>query len=239
MRGVIGHHASNYDVLMPKQVYMYADETGNLDFSPGGKSGASTHFGFGTATFTDRHGHEIFEATKARMKLSHEGTHLINGFHATNDSRHIRNHGFALLKKHEFRFDSTFLLKENAYDYIKKRGEMYLYKLAWFLHFKEIAKQVADPDDTLWVTVGTFGTKKRAAMAAEALSDVCSQVDRDIRLSIWPAATSWGLQCADYALWSTAKVAEGKECEWYEECVRPHSKTRFFPWGKKIVPAIP
>ena len=35
---------------------MYADETGNLDYSAGDKVGATKYFGFGTAVFSGDHG---------------------------------------------------------------------------------------------------------------------------------------------------------------------------------------
>ena len=39
-------------------VYLYADETGNLDYGGATKQGASPYFGFGTAVFIGDHGVE-------------------------------------------------------------------------------------------------------------------------------------------------------------------------------------
>lgn len=37
-------------------VYIYADETRNLDFDGASKKGGSAYFGFGTAVFRENHG---------------------------------------------------------------------------------------------------------------------------------------------------------------------------------------
>lgn len=219
-------------VVSGKNIYMYVDETGNLDFAPEGKSGASSYFGFGSAVFEGHHGDAIYDALRLRMKLGTDNVHLPRGFHATSDQNFVRNRVFSLIADHDFRFDSTFLLKENAYPYIKRAGQMRLYKMAWYLHFKEIARQVSNKDDRLWVVAGTFGTAARNREATAALQDVCNQLDRDIRLSVWSNETSWGLQCADYALWAVGRLAEGKACSWYESCVKPKVSSEFFPWGK-------
>ncbi|MGI5159364.1 hypothetical protein [Microbispora sp. CA-102843] len=47
---------------------------------------------------------------------------------------------YDVIKAQAPRFDTTFLAKENAYDSVRNKGDLYLYRMAWFLHFKEIAK---------------------------------------------------------------------------------------------------
>lgn len=108
------------------------------------------------------------------------------------------------------------------------------------LHFKEIARQIASKGDRLIVVAGTFGTHKRRAQAEAALADVCSQIDRDITLCVWDAASSWGLQVADYALWAVHRDLEGRVCDWYEPYVKPHLESVFTPWGREAVtPPLP
>lgn len=215
---------------------MYADETGNLDYNGtpdknGG--GASTYFGFGTAVFNDGHGEQMLEAFKLRAYLESEGVNLPKGFHAYDDSHKIRSQVFNLLCQQKPRFDTTFLLKENAYASVKAAGEMRLYKMAWYLHFKEIALRVTVPGDRLFVIVGEFGTAARRTEAKNALADVCNQVNRDIVLCVWAASSSWGLQAADYGLWATQRNLEGKKCTWFEPCVKPTLESIYLPWGRK------
>ena len=105
--------------------------------------------------------------------------------------------------------------------------------MAWYLHFKEIATRVSGPDDTLYVIAGTFGTRKRQAEAEAALRDVCNQVDRQIKLCVWEASSSWGLQVADYALWATHRNLVGRSCHWYDRDIAPVLETTFLPWGRE------
>lgn len=198
---------------------MYADETGDLDMS--GSPGASTYFGFGTATFVGQHGAEIWDGFELRARLTQRGLHLPKGLHAVYDTPATRNEVFGVIAQQNVRFDTTFLRKGNAYQSIKNAGQLYLYKLAWFLHFKYVVEQVTAPGDT------------QTGSARAALQDVCGQFsyNRTIVLCVWDAATSWGVQVADYGLWATQRVVEGRSCPWFDPVVKPRLASKFAPWG--------
>lgn len=209
---------------------MYADETGDLDMS--GASGASRYFGFGTATFTGDHGHALWEGLQLRCQLEARSVRLPRGLHAKNDSRATREAVYSVIAGQAPRFDTTFLFKENAYDYVRAAGPLRLYKLAWFLHFKEIALQVSAPEDRLFVVVGTLQTSNKRDAVRHALEDVCSQAARRIVPCIWDAQSSWGIQVADYGLWAVQRDLEGRDCPWLDSAVRPTLSSRFLPWGR-------
>lgn len=214
------------------EIYMYADETGDLDMTE--SPGASTYFGFGTAVFSREHGAELWEGLRLRCHLEKRGVRLPKGLHAKNDSPATRAEVFDLIRKQAPRIDTTFLLKGRAYDSIKSAGPARLYKMAWYLHFKEIARRVANPGDTLYVIIGSLQTHNKRDAIRHALEDVCAQVarGRTIVPCIWDAQTSWGIQVADYALWAVQRVLEGRRCTWYGPCVEPSLKTTFLPWGQ-------
>lgn len=220
---------------MPK-VYIYADETGNLDYS--GKSGSSDYFGFGTAVFDSAHPEALWGGLKLRARLAageddREGVSLPRGFHAINDTIATKTAMFAEIKKQAPRFDSTFLYKANAQDHVRAAGSMRLYKLAWFLHFKYVATKVSNPGDTLVVVVASLGTKARQSEAEAALRDVCQQINRKFVLCVWDASTSWGIQVADYGLWAIQRHLEGRSGTWYEEFISDLSRTEYTPWGSR------
>ena len=155
------------------------------------------------------------------------------GLHAKNDSPATRNEVFELVRTQAPRLDTTFLFKRNALDRVRQAGQIRLYKLAWYLHFKEVARWVTRPGDTLYVIIGSLQTNNKRDAIRNALEDVCRQVEgRTIVPRIWDAQTSWGIQVADYALWAVQRVLEGRACPWYEPCVRPSLRTTFFPWGR-------
>ena len=218
---------------------MYVDETGNLDYDGSGKAGASQYFGFGSAVFDRAHGEEMFRSMRLRAALERNGVSLMNGFHAVEDGHRTKTDVFKEIHAQRPRFDTTFLLKANALPHVRNAGQMRLYQMAWFLHFKEVAKQVSEPADTLFVIAGSFGTRARQKIAGAALTDVCNQVDREIVLCVWTAASSWGLQVADYGLWATQRALEGRTCTWFEPYVQPTLRTEFLPWGgAQKMPAI-
>jgi hypothetical protein len=212
-------------------IYLYADETGDLDMT--GSPGSSTYFGFGTAVFPGDHGKELWQGLQLRARLAKKGLHLPKGLHAVYDSHSTRQEVFDLVQQQAPRFDMTFLRKANAYPYVKAQGQLRLYKLAWYLHFKYVVTQVSAPGDTLYVIAATLTTNKKTGSAKLALEDVCAQFghDREIVLCVWDAATSWGVQVADYGLWAVQRHAEGRSCPWYEPCVKPTLGSRFAPWG--------
>lgn len=214
---------------------MYADETGNLDYDVE-KQGASAYFGFGTAVFDRAHPEALWGGLDLRARLTdgegdRPGLQLPKGFHAVNDTPATKAATFAVIREQAPRFDSTFLYKKNAYSSVRAQGEMRLYKMAWYLHFKHVAVKATSPGDTIVVVVATLGTKRKQAEAHAALKDVCAQINRKYILCVWDSATSWGLQVADYGLWAMQRRLEGRSGTWYEDYVEPSCASMYTPWG--------
>jgi hypothetical protein len=217
-------------MLAMSRYFLSADETGNLDYDSAKNPTESEFFGFGTALLPDQHGEALWSGLELRTRLSKRGMHLPKGFHAKDDSTATRSDVFEVIGELAPRFDTTFLRKQNAFASVRDKGEMHLYKLAWYLHFKEVAKYVANKNDTIVVIAGTFGTAKRASQARAALDEVCTQINRTIELCVWESSSSWGLQVADYGLWSTQRHLQGKGGNWHETYVAPNLATCFLPW---------
>jgi hypothetical protein len=212
-------------------IFMYADETGNLDYNLDG--GGSKYFGIGTATWHGDPGEHLWQAERMRFTHSAAGFENSKGYHAKNDSRSARTDVYNLIKQQAPRFDTTFLAKANAYPAVRARGQPYLYQLAWFLHFKEIARQVTGPGDTLHVAVATLGTAARKTAFQQAINNVCLQVAPrlgSVVVAHWDSASSWGLQVADYALWAVQRHIERGDDQ-YMPAVRPTLASEFLPWG--------
>ena len=82
--------------------YVYADESGNSDFS--NRTGASRYF---TLTSVPVQDHAIeSDLLELRRELAWNGEPLMAGFHATNDQRHVRERVFDALARHELRVDA-------------------------------------------------------------------------------------------------------------------------------------
>jgi hypothetical protein len=213
-------------------VYMYADETGNLDYNLA--KGGSNYFGIGTATWRGEPGEHLWQAERMRFEHAAAGLETTKGYHAKNDSRTARAEVYNLIREQAPRFDTTFLAKANAYDHVRARGQIYLYQMAWYLHFKEIAKWVTSPGDSLYVAVATLGTAARRQAFRLAIEDVCVQVQPfrgTVRVAHWDSATCWGLQVADYGLWAVQRSIERGDDQ-YLDAIKPTLASTFFPWGR-------
>src|SRR5487761_1332781 len=212
-------------------VYMYADETGNLDYNIAG--GGSRYFGIGTATWPSDPAEHLWHGERMRFGHAAAGVECARGYHAADDSRQTRNEVYQVIAEQAPRFDTTFLAKKNVYPHIRARGQIYLYKLAWYLHFKEIGRQVTSPGDTLYVAVATLGTAARKTAFKAAIRQVCEQVTpslRDVHVAHWDSATCWGLQVADYGLWAVQRRLERRD-EQYMWAVQPTLASAFLPLG--------
>jgi hypothetical protein len=187
--------------------YVFADEAGNFDFSR--KQGASRYFIICTVSVDECHvGDELL---KLRRELGWKGLHLDSVFHATEDPQAIRDEVFSLLGNLEFRVDATILDKPKARPHL--RDEKQLYKMAWFLHFKHVARRIATAEDRLFVAASSLGTKKARHAFHAAVDDVVRQVSpcRSHRVAFWPADSDPCLQVADYCTWAIQRKWERQD----------------------------
>jgi len=106
--------------------------------------------------------------------------------------------------------------------------------MAWCLHFKEIARQVTSPGDTLHVAVATAGTRAKKQTFQDAIDDVCAShapAGCTMVVAHWDSATSWGLQVADYGIWALQRELESGDTR-YMPSIRPTLRSCFLPWGR-------
>lgn len=219
------------------RIYIFGDETGDTAYSyttstKGG--GASKYFGVGTATYTEQElPQALTDGMRLRVQLSASNPTLItNGFHACDDSNTTRTQVFGLIKDNPPRFDATFLAKHNAYNSVKDKGGLYLYKYAWYLHLQYVINQCSNKSDHVVLVLAEYGTKNLHNTVLNAVQDICAQVDRKITPCIWRSPTCLGLQIADYGMWAIQRKLNKGECHWYNDAIAPHLETQFFPWGK-------
>lgn len=210
------------------RIYMYADETGDL-----GYGSDAPYFGIGTATYCGNHSKALWQGFRLRTDLEAKGVRVQRGLHAKNDSRATRHAMFDLITRQAPRFDTTFLAKQNAYERVASRGPVYLYKQALYLHFKEILLQVSTAGDTIYVIAGHLQTSAKRDAIYRAVHSVCGQIgtDRTVVPCVWDAPSSWGIQVADYGLWSTQREVLGRNSPWHNNCVEPTLQSVFRPWG--------
>ena len=137
-------------------------------------------------------------------------------FHATEDPQAIRDEVFEILRAGDFRIDATVLEKSKAQRHLQ--SEAALYKMAWYLHFKHVAPQIAQGEDRLFVVASRLGTKKKRGDFHAAVDDVVSQVSpcASHRVAFWPAESDPCLQVADYCVWAIQRKWEREDRSSYE-----------------------
>jgi hypothetical protein len=183
--------------------YVFADEAGNFDFSNG--PGASKYFVL--VTLTAEHCEVGDSLLALRRDLGWRGLHLDRVFHATEDPQPIRDEVYAVLGANEFWIDATILEKRKAQPHL--RDERSLYRMAWYLHFKYLAKMLRS-DDRLFVMASSLGTKKARGALHSAVDDVVRQLSpcASHRVAFWPADSDPCLQAADYCTWAVQRKWE-------------------------------
>lgn len=209
-------------------LYIFADETGDLGYESENK-----YFGFGTSTFRNLKELNFAGAFQLRCELEAKGMRSIAGFHASVDSNHTRSEVFNLISSNNQVFDFTFLDKRNASRQVKAEGELYLYKLAWFLHFKHLINREARSGDCIYSICASIKTKSKAESIRLALIDVAQQFGNlKINSIIWNSNSSWGLQIADYGLWAAQRKLISGSDTWFNRYVEGQTKSFFEPWRK-------
>lgn len=108
-----------------------------------------------------------------------------------------------------------------------------LLKLAWFLHFKHVARRIARPTDRLFVAAASLGTKKKRGTFHAAVDDVVRQVSpcRSHRVAFWPAASDPCLQVADYCTWAIQRRWERND-DRSHTLIRSKIQSEFDVWQR-------
>ena len=185
--------------------YIYADESGNFDFSANPK--ASKYFILTTVTVED---HKIaIQLNELRRRLVWVGYNLRAGFHATEDKQIIRDSVFTILGNHAFRVDATILDKRKTQPQLRNT-DMRFYQYAWYYHMKHIIPKIATMKDEVLVVAASVATKKKQAAYSAAILDVMDQMPQTstLRSAVWTAASDPCLQVADYCSWAIQRKWE-------------------------------
>lgn len=213
------------------RIYLFADESGNFDFSR--KEGASKYFIVTTITADSC---DVGDALIGlRRDLAFEGMGLETAFHATTDRQAVRDRVFPVVAASGIRVDSTILEKALSNPSTRLTDESF-YKLAWYLHLKYVAPRVATPHDELLVVAASVGTKKRRATFHAAVRDVVEQVSPTLTYQVasWEAISDPCLQVADYVSWAIQRRWEQNDRRSYD-LIKHLVHSEFKPFDSGIV----
>jgi hypothetical protein len=193
---------------------LFADETGNFDFSR--RQGATKYFGVGTLVISEADSNALSAGlSELRYTLTKQGKCDGRCFHATTDTQEVRNEVFALLMGFDFEFDVTMLEKSKALPRIRP-DEPTFFKYAWYYHFKYQAPRLRR--DELIVIAADLNIKKQRSAFQSAVTDVIAQCMPGQRhhVGFWKSESEHGLQAADYCLWAISRKFERGDARSFE-----------------------
>ena len=172
------------------QKYIYADESGNFDFSR--QRGASRYFILATVVLEDQS--PVNRLYDLRRELAWQGFEITEGFHATDDRQLVRDAVFEIIRTSDLRIDATVLYKPKA-DPKFWRDELAFYELAWFYHMKHVVPQVTAIDDQLLVIAASTGNCSFHRNQAQKKVISTSHIECDNPGCTGEATTVCGLVC--------------------------------------------
>lgn len=191
------------------RVYLFADETGNFDFSS--SPGASRYFGVGTLRLTEPSVDALrTELHRVRTELAWERHALDRPLHASSDPRPIRRRVFDVLRAAQTQFDTTLIPKATVPSVWARPldRELALYRAAWETHLSRLLPLGCAPGDDLLVIAAQIGTKRRRALFRRSVEEAVHAAMPELgapRVAFWPASSDPGLWATDYLLWAAAR----------------------------------
>ncbi|MXY36472.1 MAG: DUF3800 domain-containing protein [Dehalococcoidia bacterium] len=215
------------------RIYVYADESGNFDFSL--QRGASRYFVLTTVTCPEeREARRDLE--ELRYDLAWAGDDLPDFFHATEDLQDVRDRVFGALSKSHFRVDATIMEKRKAHPRVSA-SDVVFYKYAWLYHMRHVLPSISTAGDEILVVVSSIGTRKKRQFFRKAVADVIEQIQlrQSIKTTHWSTASDLGLQIADYCSWAIfRKWEEGDERSYRLIQDRIHREYDLFRLGTRF-----
>jgi len=195
------------------RTYIYADESGNFDFSR--NMGATRFFVLTTVVINDYSVES--DLLELRRELAWEGVELRDGFHATTYKRRVRDRVFGIISACDLRIDSTILEKRNATPEIRSTDLMF-YKQAWFYHLRYVAPRVTSASDELLVVAASIGNKRERVAYLAEIQDAINQTSpaKTTKSAMWSAASDTCLQIADYCSWAIYRKWERSDTRPYK-----------------------
>ena len=189
------------------RTYIYADESGNFDFSNG--PGATRYFILASVAADEPTVAAIErDLSLLRWELAREGYLLPDGFHASPNEQYVRDCFFSAIRPHDFRIDATLFEKRKVNQRIRASDESF-YRFAWNAHLTGLAQSFILPSNELTVTTASLNRKFRRGFLAEI--DGLGQrygANVIVKGDVIAAATNLMLQVADYCAWALRRKWE-------------------------------
>jgi Protein of unknown function (DUF3800) len=211
------------------RVHIFADESGNFDFSRG--RGASRYFILTAVTLRDCLTVNT-QFLQLRHQMAWEGHDHPGPFHASTDPAPVRDRVFGIIEAQDVRVDALIVEKAKAMPKIRSSEESF-YQHAWFYLMSYVAPRLACTE-MLVVSSSLGGRKKKRQAFYDTVRSVMNQVSRrTYKTACWDATSDACLQVADYCGWAIQRKWESSDPAPYQRIAgKIRSEYDLFARGK-------
>ncbi len=198
---------------MGERVYIFLDESGNLDFSSSGTryfvlTSVTMRRPFQANAELDNYKYDCIEFGLERER-----------FHCSEDNQHVRQRVFGIINNHldNMRIDSLIVEKSKTGPSLRAETRFYPEMLGYLLKYVLNRQSHAQADETVIVT-DTIPLKRRRRAIERAvkltLANMLPQRPK-YRILHHDSRSHYGLQIADYCCWAIFRKHEHKDATHY------------------------
>jgi hypothetical protein len=209
---------------MNRFLYIFLDESGNLDFSPNG-----TKYFLLTSVTKERPFLSYKEMTELKYDLVERGLD-IEYFHASEDSPVIRKKIFEIIldKLNGFRIDSLIIEKRKTGPALRSEERFYPEMLGYLLKYILNGYNLSIYSEVLVFTDRIPVNKKRKAIEKAIKMTLAQKLPPEVRYRIFhhDSKSNMDLQIADYCNWAVYRKWDRGE-ELYYKDLKPAIKSEF------------
>jgi hypothetical protein len=209
---------------MNRFLYIFLDESGNLDFSPNG-----TKYFLLTSVTKERPFLSYKEMTELKYDLVEHGLD-IEYFHASEDSPVIRKKIFEIIldKLNGFRIDSLIIEKRKTGPALRSEELFYPEMLGYLLKYILNGYNLSIYSEVIVFTDRIPVNRKRKAIEKAIKMTLAQKLPSEVRYRIFhhDSKSNMDLQIADYCNWAVYRKWDRGE-ELYYKDLKPAIKSEF------------
>lgn len=200
--------------MPPRFLYIFIDEGGNFDFSPGGTS----HFTLSCVT-RERPFGDYSELISLKYDLVEQGSD-IEYFHASEDVQTVRDQVFEIISRNlkGIRIDAVIVEKRKAHPTVRDENEFYPKMLGYLLRYVLGRYRLSEYAEVIVFTdrIPVKGKRNAVEKAVKiTLSGMLPKTAR-YRLLHHDSKSNFQLQIADYCNWAIYRKWDRKDLRSYD-----------------------
>lgn len=197
-----------------RYLYVFLDEAGNFDFSPGG-----TRYFILSAISKERPFHAYQEMTELKYDLVEQGRD-IEYFHASEDAQAVRNGVFPIIQRHlnGVRLDSIVVEKRKVGPGMRPEENFYPRMLGYLLQYVLKGYSLDQYREVIVFTDQIPVKKKRSAIEKTAKTTLVHMLPGNVRYRVLhhDSKSNMDLQIVDYCNWAIYRKWDAKDERSYQ-----------------------